>query len=58
MFVQETPTTVRVGAIEREPNGPVAGVGIGRTAVVTLAAPLGARTVLDAETGRRLLRTP
>jgi hypothetical protein len=57
-FVAETPTAVRVGAIERVPNGPTAGVGVGRTATVALAAPLGARTVLDAETGRRLPLAP
>jgi hypothetical protein len=58
MFVAETTTTVRVGAIERVPNGPVEEAGAERTATVALAAPLGPRTVLDAETGRRLPQVP
>jgi hypothetical protein len=57
-FVAETAGTVRVGVIERQPTGPVLDQAVGRTAVIPLAAPLGARAVLDAETGDPLPREP
>jgi hypothetical protein len=57
-FVAETAATVRAGVIERRPTGPVLDQAVERTAVIPLAAPLGARTVVDAETGAPLPRVP
>jgi hypothetical protein len=55
-YKYESGSTVVVGSWERSSaNGPCPAVGIGRTARVTLARPLGTRVVLDVASGLPLV---
>jgi hypothetical protein len=55
-YTYESGSTVVVGSWERSSaNGPCPAVGIGRTARVTLAHPLGTRVVLDVASGLPLV---
>ena len=55
-YKYESGSTVVVGSWERSSaNGPCPAVGIGRTARVTLAHPLGTRVVLDVASGLPLI---
>ena len=50
--VTETPSSVRIGIVERAPNGLVTLEGVDRRKRVRLRSPLGGRRVVDARTGR------
>jgi hypothetical protein len=52
----EFPDHVEVGTVERTFNGPNTADLRGESIAVTLSSPLGARTVIDAANGRRLLQ--
>lgn len=52
VFIKEEEDRVKVGIVERAPNGFVTLVGSHRTAEATLSEPLGDREVVDARTGK------
>jgi hypothetical protein len=54
--VRETAREVRIGIVERWPNGAVPAIGLSRHALVRLHEPLGLRRVVGATTGLRIPR--